>query len=131
VWQAWHKATSGKKYKIKLLPVTVFELITGGALQKIGEFDQQADASAAAGIPGRPQKNGRTAYHAVRKQLQVPTKSPSKAAASSSGKSYYFIYAFQLEDAITDVDVKAKLALRGTEAARKELKEWKRSLAGA
>jgi hypothetical protein len=38
-WQAWHRASSGKKYKKKVLPVTVFELITGGALQKIGEFD--------------------------------------------------------------------------------------------
>ena len=117
--------------KTKLLPVTVFELITGGALQKIGEFDNQAEASAAAGIPGKTQKNGLTVYHAVRHQLMHPTKSPSKAAASSSGGSYYFICTFQLGCAIADVDIKAKLALRGTEAARNELKEWKRSLAGA
>ena len=43
LWQAWHTATSGRKtkYKKKLVPVTAFELITGGALQKIGEFDNQ------------------------------------------------------------------------------------------
>jgi hypothetical protein len=57
---------------------------------------------------------------------------PSKAAASSSGKSYYFIYTFQLGCAITDVDIKAKLDLRGTAAAQTELKEdWRRSQAGA
>jgi hypothetical protein len=100
-----------------MLPVTVFELITGGALQKIGEFDNQAEASAAAGIPGKTQKNGLTAYHAVSRQLTYPTKEPSKAAASSSGKSYYFIYTFQLGCAITDVDIKAELDLRGTAAA--------------
>jgi hypothetical protein len=44
------------KYKKKLLPVAVFELITGGALQKIGEFNNQAEASAAAGISGKTQK---------------------------------------------------------------------------
>jgi hypothetical protein len=35
-----------------------------------------------------------------------------------------FVYGF------TDVDIKAKLALRGTEAAKNELKEWRRSQAG-
>jgi hypothetical protein len=55
---------------------------------------------------------------------------PSKATASSSGGSYYFIYTFQVEDAITDVDIKAKLALRGTAAARKELEDRRRSQAG-
>jgi hypothetical protein len=98
VWQAWHKATAGKtlgkKYKKKLVPVTVFKLITGGALQKIGEFDNQAEASAAAGISGQLQKNGLTVYRAVRDQLQTPSKRPSKATASSSGGSYYFIYTF-------------------------------------
>jgi hypothetical protein len=60
--------------------------------------------------------------------LQGPTKGPSKATASSSGGSYYFIYTFQVEYAITDVDIKAKLDhLRGTAAARKELKDcWRR-----
>ena len=110
--------------------MTVFELITGGALQKIGEFDNQAEASAAAGISGKLQKNGFMQYSAVRNQLKNPSKKPSKATASSSGGSYYFIYTFQLEDAITDVDIKAKLALRGTAAARKELKDWRRSQAG-
>ena len=110
--------------------MTVFELITGGALQKIGEFDNQAEASAAAGISGKPPKNGLTIYHAVCCQLMRPTKSPSKATASSSGGSYYFIYTFQLGCAITDVDIKAKLDLRGTAAAKKELKDWRRSQAG-
>jgi hypothetical protein len=37
----------------------------------------------------------------------------------------------QAEYAITDVDIKAKLALRGTTAsAKKELKDWHRSQAG-
>jgi hypothetical protein len=31
---------------------------------------------------------------------------------------------FQVECAITDVDIKAKLALRGTAAPRKELRDW-------
>jgi hypothetical protein len=119
------------KYKKKLLPVAVFELIQGGALQKIGKFDDQADASAAAGITGKPQKNGRTKYNAVATQLMRPTKAPSKATASSSGGSYYFIYTFQLGCAITEVDSKAKLALRGTPATQKELKEERRSQAGA
>jgi hypothetical protein len=66
----------------------------------------------------------------VRNQLQRPPKKPFKAAASSSGKSYYFIYTFQVEYAITDVDIKAKLALRGTASAKKELKDWHRSQAG-
>jgi hypothetical protein len=119
------------KYKKKLVPVTVYELTTtGGALQTIGEFDNQAEASAAAGIPGQLQKNGLTVYHAVRCQLQCPTKEPSKATASSSGGSYYFIYTFQVGCAKTDVDIKAKLDLRGTAAARKELKDWRRSQAG-
>jgi hypothetical protein len=137
VWQAWNKASSGKKYKKKLLPVTVFELITGtgtacdGALQMIGEFDDQADASAAAEIPGKTQKNGLAVYQTVRRQLMHPSKESSKATLSSSGGSYYFIYTFQLGCAITDVDIKAKLALRGTPPAQKELKEWKRSQAGA
>jgi hypothetical protein len=60
-----------------------------------------------------------------------PSKGPSKATLSSSGGSYYFIYTFQLGCAITDVDIKAKLALRGTPTAQKELKEWRRSQAGA
>jgi hypothetical protein len=131
VWRAWHKATSGKKYNFFLVPVTVFELITGGALQKIGEFDNQAEASAAAGISGNPQKNGKTAYPVVQNQLQAPTKKPSKPTASSSRGSYYFIYTFQLGCAITDVDIKAKLDLRGTAAAQTELKDWRRSEAGA
>jgi hypothetical protein len=47
----------GTKYNKKsLLPVTAFQLITGGALQKIGEFDNQAEASAAAGMPGQLKK---------------------------------------------------------------------------
>jgi hypothetical protein len=129
VWQAWHRAASGKKYKKSFTPVTVFELITGGALQKIGEFDTQAEASAAAGISGKLQKNGLT-YRAVRYQLTYPTKLPSKATASSSGGSYYFIYTFQLEDAITEVDIKAKLDLRGTAPAKNELKDWHHSQAG-
>jgi hypothetical protein len=66
----------------------------------------------------------------VRLQLQTPSKKPSKATASSSGGSYYFIYTFQVEYAITDVDIKAKLALRGTAASRKELRDWRRSQAG-
>ena len=119
------------KYKNKLLPVTVFELITGGALQKIGEFDDQAEASAAAGIPGRTQKNGLTVYNSVCGQLMSPSKRPSKATISSSGGSYYFIYTFQLGCAITEVDIKAKLALRGTPTTQKELKDWRRSQAGA
>jgi hypothetical protein len=116
--------------KTNLVPVTAFQQITGGALQKIGEFDNQAEASAAAGIPGQLQKNGQTAYRVVLQQLQNPTKKQSKPTASSSRESYYFIYTFQLEDAITDVDIKVKLALRGTAAARKELKDWRRSQAG-
>ena len=117
VWQAWHKASSGKKYKKSFTPVAVFELITGGALQKIGEFDTQADASAAAGISGQLRKSALMQYNVVRNQLMHPTKLPSKATASSSGGSYYFIYTFQLEDAITEVDIKAKLDLRGTAPA--------------
>ena len=62
---------------------------------------------------------------------QTPSKRPSKATASSSGGSYYFIYTFQLGCAITEVDIKAKLALRGTPATQKELKDWRRSQAGA
>jgi hypothetical protein len=120
----------GAKYIFFLVHVTAFQLITGGALQKIGEFDNQAEASAAAGIPGQQQKNGKTVCHVVQHQLQAPTKKPSKPTASSSRGSYCFIYTFQLEDAITDVDIKAKLALRGTAAARKELKDWRRSQAG-
>jgi hypothetical protein len=46
-------------------------------------------------------------------------------------ESYYFIYTLQLGCAITDVDIKAKLALRGTPAAQKELRDWRRSQAGA
>ena len=65
LWQAWYNA----KHPFIYLPVTVFELITGGALKKIGKFDDQADASAAAGISGKPQKNGRTKYNAVATQL--------------------------------------------------------------
>jgi hypothetical protein len=113
-----------------MLPVAVFELITGGALQKIGEFDNQAEASAAAGISGSHQKNGLTVYNAVCNQLMRPTKSPSTATASSSGGSYYFIYTSQLGCAITDVDIKAKLDLRGTAAAKKELRDWRRRQAG-
>jgi hypothetical protein len=64
---------------------------------------------AAAGILGRPHKNGSKEYQVVFNQLQQPTKKPSKATASSSGGSYYFIYTFQVENAITDVDIKAKL----------------------
>jgi hypothetical protein len=41
-----------------------------------------------------------------------------------------FRYTFQLGCAITDVDIKAKLDLRGTAAAKKELKDWRRSQAG-
>ena len=122
VWQEVQK---------KLVPVTVYKLTTGGALQRIGEFDNQAEASAAAGIPGKLQKNGLTLYTVVRDQLRVPSKKPSKAAASSSGKSYYFIYTFQLGCAITDVDIQAKLDLRGSPAAQKELKDLRRSQAGA
>jgi hypothetical protein len=33
-------------------PITVFQVITGGALQTIGEFNTMAEASAAAGIQG-------------------------------------------------------------------------------
>jgi hypothetical protein len=114
-----------------MVAVTVFQLITGGALQKIGEFDNQAEASAAAGIPGQLQKHGQTVYRVVLQQLQNPTKKPSQPTASSSRESaIYFICTSQLEDAITDVDIKAKLALRGTAAARKELKDWRRSQAG-
>jgi hypothetical protein len=91
------------------------------ALQKIGEFDNADEASAAAGI--RKDKKNRV----VVTQLRNPTNTPSKpTAASSSGGSYYFIYTFQLEDAITDVDIKAKLALRGTAAARRESKQDRR-----
>jgi hypothetical protein len=36
----------------------------------------------------------------------------------------------QAEYAITDVDIKAKLALRGTASPRKELRDWRRSQAG-
>jgi hypothetical protein len=45
--------------------------------------------------------------------------------------SYYFIYTFQLGCAITttDVDIKVKLDLRGTPAAQKELKDWRRTIA--
>ena len=57
------------------------------------------------GIPGQPQKNGSTKYHVVRSQLQRPSKEPPKVTASSLGGSYYFIYTFQLGDAITDVDI--------------------------
>jgi hypothetical protein len=130
VWQAWHKAASGKKYQKSFTPVAVFELITGGALQKIGEFDTQAEASAAAGISGKLQKSGFMQYSAVRNQLKHPSKKPSKATASSSGGSYYFIYTFQLEDAITEVDIKAKLDLRGTAPAKNELKDCHHSQAG-
>jgi hypothetical protein len=63
-WKAWHEAR--KHYKKKLVPVTVYKLTTGGALQRIGEFDNQAEASAAAGIPGKLQKNGLTQYNVVR-----------------------------------------------------------------
>jgi hypothetical protein len=70
----------------------------------------------------------------VQHQLQAPTKRPSKPTASSSRESYYYYFiwvfichTFQLEDAITDVDIKAKLALRGTAVARKELKDWRRA----
>jgi hypothetical protein len=63
------------------------------------------------------EKFGTTTYHVVRHQLMAPTKAPSRASASSSGGSYYFICTFQLGCAITDVDIKAKLDLRGTAAA--------------
>jgi hypothetical protein len=69
----------------------------------------------------------------VRLQLQTPSKKPSKATASSSGGSYYFIYTFQGEYAITDVDIKAKLALRGTAAPRTVLLSvsWNTKAAGS
>jgi hypothetical protein len=62
------------KYQKKMVPVTAYKLTTGGALQTIGEFDNQAEASAAAGIPGGLQKTGSryTMRHAVRCQLQGP-----------------------------------------------------------
>jgi hypothetical protein len=59
-------------------------------------------------------------YTAVFNQLHNPTKRPPKATASSSGGSYYFIYPYQVEHAITDVDIKSKLALRGNAAATKQ-----------
>ena len=62
-------------------------------------------------------------YTAVFNQLHNPTKRPPKATASSSGGSYYFIYTYQVEHAITDVDIKSKLALRGNAAAKQELKD--------
>jgi hypothetical protein len=134
-WQAWHKASSGKKYKKKVLPVTAFELITGGALQKIGEFDShnQAEASAAQQEyqENRKKTGSRYTLSVVCRQPMEPSNEPSKATASSSGGSYYFICTFQLGCAITDVDIKAKLDLRGTAAARKELKDWRRNQAGA
>jgi hypothetical protein len=65
--QAWSASNSaaaaarriaGTKYKHgRLEPVTAFQVITGGALQTIGEFDNVAEASAAAGILGRLHKN--------------------------------------------------------------------------
>jgi hypothetical protein len=57
-----------------------------------------------------------------------PSKEPPRATASSLEGPYYFIYTFQLEGTITDVDIKAKLALRGTASAKK-LKDWHRSQA--
>jgi hypothetical protein len=121
-WSASNSAAIARRTtKYKKVPVAVFQLITGGALQKIGEFDNADEASAAAGI--RKDKKNRV----VVTQLRNPTNKPSKpTAASSSGGSYYFIYTFQLEDAITDVDIKAKLALRGTAAARRESKQDRR-----
>jgi hypothetical protein len=101
-----------------LEPVTVFQVITGGALQKIGEFDNADEASAAAGILGRPHKNGSLTYPVV-----VSEAAPDSHKTSSSGGSYYFIYTHQVEYAITDVDIKAKLALRGNAAAKQELKD--------
>jgi hypothetical protein len=52
---------------------TVFQVITGGALQTIGKFDNTAEASAAAGILGRPHKNGSIEYKVVSHQLRIPT----------------------------------------------------------
>jgi hypothetical protein len=97
----------------------------GGALQKIGEFDNMAEASAAAGILGHLHKNGSVEYNVVRNQLKNPSKKPAKATASSSGGSFYFIYTCRVgvEYAITDVDIKAKLALRGNAADKQELKD--------
>jgi hypothetical protein len=134
LWQAWYKAQlvrnvrkSGTKYQKKMLPITAFKLITGGALQKIGEFDNQAEASAAAGISGNSaQKNGVTVYTAVCNQLMRPTKFPS-----NQGHRDCLFFRGILGCAITDVDIKAKLDLRGTAAAKKELKNWRRSQAGA
>jgi hypothetical protein len=130
VWSASHSAAAarriGTKYKKSVEPVTAFQVITGGALQKIGEFDNADEASAAAGIPGRLHKNGsvqREGGNVVRVQLTRPSKKPSKPTASSSGGSFYFIYTYQVEYDTTDVDIKAKLALRGNAAAKQELKD--------
>jgi hypothetical protein len=98
LWQAWYKANSasrvaeearriGTKYKRKLEPVTVFQVITGGALQAIGEFDNMAKASAAAGILGQPQntrrpnpklgKNRSTAQPICQTRIEVDTNTES------------------------------------------------------
>jgi hypothetical protein len=62
-------------------------------------------------------------YSVVRIQLHGPTKKSSRASASSSGESFYFIYTYQVEYAISNVDIKAKLALRGTAPAKQGLKD--------
>ena len=98
LWQAWYKANSasrvaeearriGTKYKRKLEPVTVFQVIAGGALQAIGEFDNMAEASAAAGILGQPQntrrpnpklgKNRPTAQPICQTRIEVDTNTES------------------------------------------------------
>jgi hypothetical protein len=103
-------------------------VITGGALQNFGEFDNMAEASAAAGILGRDGriKTGawNTAWYPISSRTPQRDRRLRPYTASSSGGSYYFIYTYQVGYAITDVDIKAKLALlRGNAAAKQELKD--------
>jgi hypothetical protein len=97
------------------------------ALQKIGNPNAMAEASAAADIPGYLAarcRKGCMQCPVVGNQMNHPTKNPSKPTSSSSAGSFcfagsfYFIYTYQVEFVMSDVEIKAKLDLRGTPAAK-------------
>jgi hypothetical protein len=86
----------------------------------------------------RNSRNTRTAAKKRANALQCGTlTAPDSLKEAFQGHCLFFrgilllhICTFQVEHAITDVDIKAKLAPRGTAAARKELMDWRRSQAG-
>jgi hypothetical protein len=120
----------------KMVPVTVFQLITGGALQKIGELDitrpkpvQQQEYQNTRTHSRKKTGSRYTMWYAAssrapQRSLPMPLPLLQGDPITLSTRSKLSVHA------ITDVDIKAKLDLRGTAAARKELKNWRRSQAG-